>query len=81
MSDSSVPRGRDLRSADRAILRFLRDRPPQYAAIIAQRTGLHTPYAERRCEALVATGHLEPVTGEVIYRITARGQEALGRPP
>lgn len=80
MSDASAPGGTDLRSADRAILRFLADGTPQYAAIIAQRTGIHTPYAERRCEVLVRSGHLEPVTGEVVYRITARGRDAVRRP-
>ncbi|QLC34178.1 hypothetical protein EFA46_008160 [Halarchaeum sp. CBA1220] len=81
MSDASAPGGGELRSADRTILEFLADGAPQYAAVIAQRTGIHTPYAERRCEALVRTGHLEPVTGEVVYRITARGEDAIGRLP
>lgn len=76
MSDTSST-ARWMRPADEAILRFLSRERAEYPAIIANRTGMHTPYVERRCRALVDHGLIEPVSQEVVYRITARGRSHL----
>ncbi|MFC7166203.1 hypothetical protein [Halospeciosus flavus] len=78
MSDASHP-GDELRPTDRAILEFLAGERVEYAAIVANRVGLHTPLAERRCAALVERGYLEAVSGEVVYRITEEGRYAVER--
>lgn len=65
-----------LRAVDAAILDFLADGRVEYAAIIANRVGAHTPYVERRCRVLVDRGLIEPVTSEVVYRATDAGQRA-----
>ncbi|MFB6165425.1 MAG: DUF2250 domain-containing protein [Haloarculaceae archaeon] len=66
-----------MRSADEQILRHLRDERPDYLALVANRLGMHLGYVERRCEVLVKHGLVEPVTGEVVYRITERGERYL----
>lgn len=81
MSDAQSPAGGRLRSADRAILEFLRENGAEYAAIVAHRTGVHTPYAEARIAALAERGLLEPVSGEVVYRVTSAGISALDLHP
>ncbi|WP_188977599.1 DUF2250 domain-containing protein [Halocalculus aciditolerans] len=77
MSDAQQTNSGRLRSADRAILEFLQDNGAEYAAIIANRTGVHTSYAESRIAALAERGLIEPVTDEVVYRLTTEGRTAL----
>ncbi|QDX41407.1 DUF2250 domain-containing protein [Salarchaeum sp. JOR-1] len=66
-----------LRPVDAAILEFLADDRVEYAAIIANRVGAHTPYVERRCAVLADRGLLEAVTGEVVFRATDAGKRAV----
>jgi hypothetical protein len=61
MSDQVPER---LAAADAAILTTFRSAPVQYPALIASRSGLHIPYAERRCRVLANRGLLEQVSGE-----------------
>jgi predicted transcriptional regulator len=63
-----------MRPADEPILRFLDDAGVEYPAIVANRTGIHTPYVERRLEVLAERGLVEQVSGEVVYRVTERGR-------
>lgn len=65
------------RPADPTILEFLAERDPEYPAIIANRIGMHAPYVETRCEELADRGLVEAVSGEVVYRLTERGERAL----
>ncbi len=67
-----------LNVSDRRILRYLDGSTADYPALIAGNTGLHVGYVERRIETLSTSGLVEPVSGEVIYRITRLGREALG---
>ncbi|AQL41362.1 hypothetical protein BV210_00920 [Halorientalis sp. IM1011] len=66
-----------MRPADERILRQLRDERPDYLALVANRLGMHLRYVERRCSVLVDHGLVEPVSGEVVYRTTERGEEFL----
>jgi len=66
-----------LRPADEKILRHLRDERPDYLALVANRLGMPLGYVQRRCSILVDRGLVEPVSGEVIYRTTERGEELL----
>lgn len=66
-----------MRPCDEAILRFLSQERAEYPAIVANRIGAHTPYVETRCEVLASRGYLEAVSGEVVYRITDRGVDAV----
>ncbi|WP_336003228.1 hypothetical protein [Halorientalis halophila] len=66
-----------LRSADERILHQLSDRRPDYLALVANRLGMHLGYVERRCAVLVEHGLIEPVSGEVVYRTTERGERVL----
>jgi len=66
-----------MRPADVRILRQLRDERPDYLALVANRLGMHLGYVERRCAVLVDHGLVEPVSGEVVYRTTERGEEIL----
>lgn len=63
--------------ADERIVRYLREHPPDYVPLIANRLGMHLGYVERRVETLVDRGLLEPVTGEVVYSVTDRGERFL----
>ncbi|MFW6320685.1 MAG: DUF2250 domain-containing protein [Halohasta sp.] len=69
-------RGDDVRlsPADRRILRYLSASGADYPALIAANTGLHVPLVEQRCHVLAAAGLLEPVSDEVIYRLTDDGR-------
>lgn len=62
---------------DERVLQYLRDQGADYPALIASYTGMHVPLVEKRCEALDADGLVEPVSGEVVYRITSRGERLL----
>lgn len=66
-----------LRPADRRILEHLRDNPPTYMALVANRLGMPTGYVDRRRAVLVELGLLEPVTNEAIYRVTEAGERYL----
>lgn len=63
--------------ADERILRFLSEHPPDYVPLIANRLGMHLGYVERRVDALVDHGLVEPITGEAIYDVTERGERYL----
>lgn len=67
----------DLDSTDLRVLSYLAEAGPDYPALVASNTGLHAPHVERRCERLIEDEYLIPVSGEVIYAITQRGEEAL----
>ncbi|SNR50383.1 DUF2250 domain-containing protein [Halorubrum vacuolatum] len=69
--------GLDLTAADERILAYLDRAGPDYPALVAGNTGLHVAYVEKRIAMLAAAGFLEPVSGEVIYRITDPGHDAL----
>jgi DNA-binding Lrp family transcriptional regulator len=73
MSDTERPRERWMRPGDRPILRFLAAEGPEYPAIVANRTGMHAPRVEERCEALAERGLAEAVSGESVYRVTDAG--------
>lgn len=66
-----------LRPTDRHILEQLRDHPPDYMALVANRVGMPTGYVERRWQVLLEAGFVEPVTGEPIYRLTDAGERYL----
>ena len=63
--------------ADERILRYLEEHPPDYVPLIANRLGMHLGYVERRVEALVDHGLVEPISGESIYAVTERGERFL----
>jgi len=65
------------RRADAAILQHLAEERPTYLALVANRLGMPTDYAQRRMDRLVDDGLVEPVTEEVVYRITERGRRRL----
>ncbi|WP_459192557.1 hypothetical protein [Halosimplex sp. J119] len=65
------------RDADAAILSYLAEERPTYVALVANRLGMPTDYVERRTEQLVENGLAEPVSPEVVYRITERGERQL----
>lgn len=81
MSDAEQHPASWIRPADRQILDFLQGRRADYPAIIASRVGIHTPYVERRCLVLADNGYLEPVSEEVVYRITEQGEEFIDAQP
>ena len=66
-----------MRPADERILRQLCEERPDYLALVANRLGMHVRYVERRCGVLVDRGLVEPVSGEVVYRTTERGEQVL----
>jgi DNA-binding Lrp family transcriptional regulator len=66
-----------LHPADERILSYLSEHPPDYVPIVANRLGMHLRYVERRVDILVDRGLLRPVTGEVIYTATEKGERWL----
>jgi DNA-binding IclR family transcriptional regulator len=66
-----------LRPADREILRYLAENPPEYVPLMATRLGLPLGHANERTASLVDRGLVEPVTNECIYRLTAAGEQRL----
>lgn len=72
----ATERATRMREADKQILLVLRRDRVQYPALLAAETGLHLPLVERRCDALESRDLIEPVTGEVLYRLTERGRRA-----
>lgn len=63
--------------ADERILRHLRENPPDYVALVANRLGMHHGYVERRVETLVEHDMVEPVSAEAVYVVTDRGERYL----
>ncbi|MFC7177390.1 winged helix-turn-helix domain-containing protein [Halosegnis marinus] len=66
-----------LRPADRQLLAYLDDNPPEYVPLMATRLGLPLGHANDRVAALVERGYVRPVTNECIYRLTDDGRERL----
>lgn len=66
-----------LRLADERILTYLRDHPPDYIPLVANRLGMHLGYVEDRCDVLLEYGLIEPVTNERIYGLSDRGERYL----
>ncbi|MEF8777603.1 MAG: hypothetical protein V5A36_01695 [Natronomonas sp.] len=66
-----------LHPADERILSYLSEHPPDYVPIVANRLGMHLRYVERRVDILVDRELLQPVTGEVIYTATEKGERWL----
>jgi predicted ArsR family transcriptional regulator len=66
-----------LRPVDEQILEYLREHPPEYIPLVANRLGVHLKYAEQRFVVLVDHGLVQPVTNEVIYGITEQGERLL----
>ncbi|WP_459881873.1 DUF2250 domain-containing protein [Halorubrum gandharaense] len=75
----SSPVAMNLTRSDERVLEYLSDAGADYPALIAGNTGLHVPVVERSVETMVEDGLVERVSGEVVYRITAAGRDALGR--
>lgn len=66
-----------LRPADRQILAYLDENPPEYIPLMATRLGLPLGHANERTASLVERGLVAPVTNECIYRLTEKGAERL----
>lgn len=71
----AASRCRDLDRTDERVLRYLLESGADYPALIAGNTGLHVAHVERRLETLTESGLVEPVSDEVVYRVTERGSE------
>jgi DNA-binding IclR family transcriptional regulator len=71
----------DLDRTDERVLSYLQECGADYPALIAGNTGLHVAHVERRLETLSDTGLVEPVSGEVIYRLTDEGTEVIDSSP
>lgn len=67
-----------LRPVDAAILEYLAEEGADYVPLVASSLGLYLDYAERRCDRLEAEDCIEPVSREVVYRVTERGERLLG---
>ncbi|PSQ02968.1 DUF2250 domain-containing protein [Halobacteriales archaeon QS_4_69_31] len=68
-----------LRPGDVAILEYLIEAGSDYVPLVASNLGLYLGYAERRCAALESHGCIEPVSQEVVYRVTDRGERLVER--
>jgi len=66
-----------LRPADRQILAYLDQHPPEYVPLIATRLGLPLGHATERTKSLVERGYVTEVTNECIYTLTDAGAERL----
>lgn len=62
---------------DVVVLRHLADAHIDYPTCIAVHRGVDRRSVERRCEALADDDLVEPISPEVVYRITAAGRRAL----
>ncbi|WP_436927825.1 hypothetical protein [Halosimplex amylolyticum] len=65
------------RGADAAILSYLSRERPTYVPLIANRLGMPTDYVQERTDKLVESDLVEPVSAEVVYRITEDGERHL----
>ncbi|MWV63809.1 DUF2250 domain-containing protein [Halorubrum sp. JWXQ-INN 858] len=63
--------------SDARALAYLVESGADYPALIAGNTGLHVAYVERRLTTMAEAGLVEEVSGEVVYRITTAGRDAL----
>ncbi len=66
-----------LTRSDERVLAYLDGAGTDYPALVASNTGLHASHVEARLRALKTAGLVEQVTGEVLYRVTAAGRNAL----
>jgi len=66
-----------MRPVDEQILATLQRDQPDYVPLIASRLGLTVGYTEQRFERLVEADLVEPVTPEVVYRVTEQGERLL----
>lgn len=62
---------------DQRILRCLEDHSPEYAAIVANRSGMAPGYVERRLEVLTESGFVDRGTDGVVCGLTERGERYL----
>jgi hypothetical protein len=74
-----------MRPTDAVILEHLSERGIDYPAVIASGRAFDTGRARQRADDLASRGLVEPVSPEVVYRITERGEARLdavadGRP-
>ena len=76
--DGSPARDHELTRTDDQILEYLAAAGADYPALIAANTGQHVTYVERRIEWLADRGLVEAVSGEVVYRSTGAGRDAIG---
>lgn len=68
---------RDMRAVDTFILQDLLNEQPDYIPLVANRLGLHLAYVESRCDLLIEYDLIQPVTDELVYTVTARGEAYL----
>ncbi|MHB9285793.1 hypothetical protein ACKVMT_01980 [Halobacteriales archaeon Cl-PHB] len=66
-----------IRPVDEQLLATLQQSQPDYVPLVASRLGLTVGYAEQRFERLVEADLVEPVTPEVVYRVTEQGERFL----
>jgi len=74
---SSVDSSPTPHPADRRILSYLDENPPDYLPVVATRLGMHLRYVERRVDTLIDHGLVQAVTAEVIYTTTEKGSRYL----
>jgi len=66
-----------IRRTDAAILQHLARERLSYPTVAAVDLGIDPAEARRRCEKLADEEFVEPVSAEVVYRITDRGEAVL----
>ncbi|MEF8853068.1 MAG: hypothetical protein V5A44_04800 [Haloarculaceae archaeon] len=66
-----------MRPTDTVILEHLSERGIDYPEVIAAKRAFGPDRASRRAEDLADRGLVEPVSREVVYRITERGEARL----
>lgn len=66
-----------LHPVDRVVLAHLSDAGIDYPTCIATHHGVAPTDVRRRCAALADAGLVEPVSPEVVYRITEDGERCL----
>lgn len=66
-----------LTRTDERVLAYLADVGTDYPAFVASNTGLYADHVESRLDALDASGFVERVTGEEVFRVTDAGRDAL----
>jgi len=66
-----------LRPTDAAILDHLSEHGLDYPEVIAAAHSASTGRTARRADALASRGLVEPVSPEVVYRVTAHGERRL----
>ncbi|MGQ3329620.1 MULTISPECIES: DUF2250 domain-containing protein [Halorubrum] len=73
----SERRSAALTRTDERVLAYLDDAGTDYPAFVASNTGLYVDHVESRLDALDASGLVEQVTGEEVFRVTDAGRDAL----